>query len=108
LSADPRECGNSQQAEEVLGVHPCHSPVSPFYEPTAHIAADIKQNMLDIKGLQIFDANPNVLTIMAHDGSFLDLSDSQWFPRTINDWKRLGLKEKAMWGFLRDIKGLVR
>jgi glyoxylase-like metal-dependent hydrolase (beta-lactamase superfamily II) len=102
--SDPRHPEVTRRGSDFINIHPYHSPVSPFYEPATHIAADIQQNLRDIKGMQIFDADPNVLTMLAHDSSFLELFEGHFFPQKINNWKELGMKEKAMWRFLKDFK----
>ena len=51
--------------------------------------------------LQDFDADPNVIVIIAHDPTSLDVF--KFFPKgTINDWQKKGLKKAAHWGFLSE------
>lgn len=50
--------------------------------------------------VQVFDACDNVLVVMAHDGSLLQVFD--FFPKYANDFKSKGWKEKGRWSFLQD------
>ncbi|KAG8719010.1 hypothetical protein FRC08_003867 [Ceratobasidium sp. 394] len=58
-----------------------------------------------IRKLREFDAHPNVLTVIAHDVTLLDIID--FFPKTSNDWHARGYREQAMWKFLGDFEGAV-
>ncbi|KAF7289879.1 Metallo-beta-lactamase superfamily protein [Mycena indigotica] len=48
--------------------------------------------------LTAFDANPDVLVILAHDSSVLPLF--RQMPVTLDDWKTKGWKEMTVWAFL--------
>jgi len=52
-----------------------------------------------------FDADPNVLVLIAHDiGAKELLQPDQWYPKgEITDWKKQGLKEKFHWHFLNEL-----
>ncbi|TVY65704.1 Cytochrome P450 monooxygenase andK [Lachnellula suecica] len=52
------------------------------------------------------DANDEVLVVMAHDDSLLDVVD--FFPKYANDFKHKGWVEKGRWLFLKDFKGAVK
>lgn len=55
-----------------------------------------------MEALKEFDASPNVLTIIAHDPTSLDVFD--FFPKgTLNDWQKKGWKRKHHWGFLSEM-----
>lgn len=52
--------------------------------------------------LEDFDADPNVLVIIAHDTAPLDVMT--FFPKgTINDWKTKGWKENMHWHFVNEL-----
>lgn len=61
--------------------------------------------MQSIKGLQQFDADPDVLVCIAHDPTLLKvlpmLNDQP--DRDLNDWKANGYKERLLWGWLNDL-----
>jgi hypothetical protein len=52
------------------------------------------------------DANENVFTIIAHDGTIVDLLE--YFPASANDWKAKGWGTAARWRFLRDWERAVK
>lgn len=57
-----------------------------------------------LEKLKAFDARDDVMVVLAHDASFLDVLD--FFPHSINDWMAKGWDEQARWLFLRDISRL--
>ena len=61
--------------------------------------------MNSIKALTEFDADPNVLVIIAHDTAPLEqIQPQDWFPKgTINDWQKKGWKESMHWHFLNEL-----
>lgn len=49
-----------------------------------------------------FDADPNILTCIAHDTAPFEFMN--FFPNgTINDWQKKGWKEKMHWHFLNEL-----
>jgi hypothetical protein len=85
----------NQDASRTSPFYKCASGPSSFYvdPPTA---------MESIRTLMEFDADPNVLTLIAHDPAPLDTMT--FFPNgSINDWKKQGLKEKMHWYFLNEM-----
>ena len=58
-----------------------------------------------VQKLKAFDAHDNVLVIIAHDPSLIDVLD--FFPKTLNDWKKEGWAEAGRWRFLADFKDAV-
>jgi len=52
--------------------------------------------------LQDFDANDDVLTIIAHDSTLLDNLD--FYPKKLNDWKAKDHKKQVLWSFCGDFK----
>lgn len=58
--------------------------------------------MQSINALMAFDADPNVLVIIAHDPAPKD--SLTFFPHgTINDWKEKGVKEVMHWNFVNEL-----
>ncbi|KAK4938227.1 hypothetical protein LTR10_021300 [Elasticomyces elasticus] len=54
------------------------------------------------RALEEFDAQPNVLVVIAHDPTSLDVFD--FFPKhTMNDWQKKGWKQGSHWGFLSEL-----
>ena len=52
------------------------------------------------------DGHDNVLVMLAHDDTMLDIVDK--FPNgTANEWKKKGWREKGMWRFLGDFAEAV-
>ena len=61
--------------------------------------------MKSIKGMEAFDASPDVLVCIAHDPTLtkvLPFLNGQ-SDRDINDWKAKGYKEKLLWGWLNEL-----
>jgi len=52
------------------------------------------------------DAQDEVLVVMAHDHSLMDVVD--FFPKYANDFKQKGWAEKGRWLFLKDFAGAVK
>ncbi|KAJ7032680.1 hypothetical protein C8F04DRAFT_1235266 [Mycena alexandri] len=48
-----------------------------------------------------FDANPDVLVVLAHDESLLDIVGPE-FPASLDRWQERGWKERAVWAFLEE------
>ena len=62
----------------------------------------VAQQSLD--ALPQFDGNEDVLTIIAHDNSLLDVI--KFFPDAkANGWKAEGWKREGHWRFVRDFLG---
>lgn len=59
---------------------------------------DLAESQRSVEKLTVFDGIENVFTILAHDGSLLDVL--KLFPKTVNDWKTKAWKEKSLWRFL--------
>jgi glyoxylase-like metal-dependent hydrolase (beta-lactamase superfamily II) len=84
-------------------MHPQHARDKPFYpsltEAPNHDVAEAENS---VKKLIDFDAREDILVVIAHDGSLLDVLD--FFPKQANDWKEKGWKEEGKWRFLRDFQ----
>ena len=82
-------------------LHPTKSNNEPFYdllhEPINHNYAEA---CVSRDRMEVFDADENVLVIIAHDLSVMDALP--FYPDTLNEWKEAGLKEKVKWEFLGD------
>ncbi|KAK0452796.1 beta-lactamase-like protein [Desarmillaria tabescens] len=62
------------------------------------VYADRETSLATISKLSRFDANPDVLVLIAHDSTAPGVIDE--FPTSMNDWKAKGWKDKLMWAFL--------
>jgi len=83
-------------------IHPKKSSKEPFYEPGSGASHDKGQAQWSLKGLEEFDANPDVFTVFAHDNSLMDVVE--FFPTGANDWKEKGWKPEGRWRFLKDFE----
>ncbi|KAI4595365.1 hypothetical protein KJ359_007040 [Pestalotiopsis sp. 9143b] len=76
----------------------------PFFEVIK--GHDVAVANESLRTAQFPDALENVLFLSAHDDAVIDVAD--FFPKTANNWKELGWKEKLEWAFLthlsKDIK----
>ena len=59
---------------------------------------DLALSQRSVEQLMLFDAMENVFVIFAHDRSLADVVE--YYPETVNSWKRKGWKEKGLWRFL--------
>lgn len=85
-----------------VDVHPEKSATKAFYSlddtiPTTHDAALAEET---VGKLQEFDAREDVFTIMAHDQALFPIIDL--YPKSANEWKAKGWRERGLWRFLRD------
>jgi glyoxylase-like metal-dependent hydrolase (beta-lactamase superfamily II) len=71
----------------------------PFFDPAS--ADDMEQALKTIKDAQAADAQSDVYFIYAHDMGILDTVD--FFPKSANNWKEKGWKEKTLWSFLAEL-----
>lgn len=81
-------------------VHPKQSRTEPFMEATGWIHEDSAQACESVTKLFPLDAQDNIFSMVAHDVTLQDVVD--FFPKTVNDWKKKGWKEESFWRFLRD------
>jgi len=72
----------------------------PFFDPV--MGKDIPLAIETIKKTQEADADENVWYVFAHDGKLQGVADL--FPRSANEWKQKGWREKSMWKFLEDFE----
>ncbi|KAJ7717790.1 hypothetical protein B0H16DRAFT_1700848 [Mycena metata] len=62
---------------------------------------DAPTSRASIALLGAFDANPDVLVVLAHDESLLEIVGPA-FPAKLDGWKETGWKERAVWAFLEE------
>jgi hypothetical protein len=86
-----------------LNVKRGRKPGETFFDPA--IGSDIEQAIHTIKDAQQADAQENVFVLPAHDMSVVGIIDV--FPKTANDWKVKGWREKAFWKFLEDFRTAI-
>ena len=90
-----------------LDIHPEHSATKRFYHVAEQaVSSDPSEAERSIGKLEEFDGHENVFTVIAHDETLLDVVD--FFPKSVNDWKARGYREKGMWEFLKDFKGAIK
>jgi hypothetical protein len=64
------------------------------------------QNARDtVQKLKAFDAHDDVLVIITHDQSLIDVVD--FFPKPLNQWKEKNWAELGRWRFLADFKDAI-
>lgn len=81
-------------------MHPKKSSTEPFVQALGFIHDDARGACASVEKLLEFDAQDNIFSVIAHDLSLIDLVD--FYPKTIDDWKKRGWKEQGHWRFLRD------
>ncbi|KAG8710777.1 hypothetical protein FRC11_004142 [Ceratobasidium sp. 423] len=90
----------------LLELHPKHSATEPFYRISSQGASsDPPEAQKSLDKSMDFDCYENVFTIIAHDAELLDVVD--FFPKTLNDWKARGYREKGLWKFVGDFREAV-
>lgn len=79
----------------------------PFYKPSTlfGIQHDAEEAERTIAKLQEVDVMDNVLVVLAHDESLLDVVD--FYPAKANDFVEKGWAKKCRWRFLRDFADVV-
>jgi glyoxylase-like metal-dependent hydrolase (beta-lactamase superfamily II) len=77
----------------------------PFYRLNEILHDDLARAEDTLGKLQVFDANDDVLVIIAHDWSLLGLVDL--YPLDINHWNERSWGELARWRFLADFRDAV-
>ena len=82
-------------------LHQSKSAREPFYDLLHEpMNFNYKDACMSRDRMQLFDADENVLVIIAHDVSVIGVLP--FYPETLNGWKEAGLKEKVKWEFLGD------
>lgn len=88
-------------------LHPDHKSDQPFHTypnvPDGKGVNHCREDALKAREkLMKLDASEDVLTIVAHDGTVLDIIET--LPASANDWKAKDWGKKARWRFLRAYK----
>lgn len=91
-------------------IHRLHPSSSSFTEPfllaSEDVAHDVEAARGSVAKLGEFDAHENILTMIAHDDTMVDVVGM--FPNTLaNDWKSKGWRERGVWKFLGDLEEAV-
>ncbi|KAK5213157.1 hypothetical protein LTR41_000736 [Exophiala xenobiotica] len=101
--AIPRPC----LCTAFLSSHPdqANGRTTPFLKVTGGPESwyrDPETSRKSVQALEEFDADPNVLVVIAHDPTSLEVFD--FFPNgSMNDWQKNGWKQASHWGFLSEI-----
>ncbi|KAH6682824.1 beta-lactamase-like protein [Halenospora varia] len=99
----PRPCPSSC----FMHVHPnpIQASSTPFYQVSQTKGGwyiDPQTAQASVASLEKFDAQNNILVVIAHDPALLDVNER--FPyHNMNDWKKKGWKEKFAWSFLNEL-----
>ncbi|CAE6438746.1 unnamed protein product [Rhizoctonia solani] len=91
----------------LLNLHPKHTATEPFYLVSSggvSVEPAVAQKSLD--KLTGFDCYEDIFTIIAHDATLLDVVD--FFPKSLNDWKVRGYREKSLWKFAGDFRDAIK
>lgn len=64
---------------------------------------DLAESQRSTDELANFDGEDNILTMLAHDGSLLEVLE--YFPKKANDWKSKGWGPQGHWRFLEPLMG---
>ena len=103
FSSPPHLHGTICPGALLQAIHPKNSRTEPYY---GHFAEAEGRNVAEAEAtlgkLKVFDARDDVLVIIAHDKSLLDVIDV--FPKGANEWKQKGWKVTGRWRFLEDFK----
>lgn len=77
------------------------SPESPFTRIRAGHPYDVDMSRAALGSMEIFDADDDIMVIIAHDWTLLSVLD--YWPKPANGWFEAGWKSKGRWEFLRDL-----
>jgi hypothetical protein len=85
-------------------IHPQKSATKPFYrvKEGQHLLQDFVETQKTLEKMTEFDADENVLVVIAHDRTLLDVLE--FYPANANSWKEKGWREAGMWRFLADFR----
>ncbi|KAF1345088.1 hypothetical protein BDV97DRAFT_302632, partial [Delphinella strobiligena] len=79
---------------------------STFYGMCEHLQDDLQQAEESRRKLQAFDGSDDVLVVLAHDRTLLDVVDL--WPETLDEWKEKVWGELGRWRFLEQFKNAVK
>lgn len=74
----------------------------PFFRSSAASTPDLPRALKTIEKVQEADGHEEVLVVMAHDATFLDVID--FFPKKANNWLAKGWGTDTRWAFLGDFQ----
>jgi hypothetical protein len=87
--------------EVLQGIHPKQSAAEPFYSAKEGFNEDTELAKWTIDGVVEFDGHDEMLVVIAHDHSLLDVLD--FYPNAdANGWREKMLNRKGWWRFLAD------
>lgn len=81
-------------------IHPLKSSTEPFVKAVGFIHDDAQGACESVDKLLDFDAQENIFSVVAHDLTLMDVVE--FYPKTLNNWKKKGFKEQGFWRFLRN------
>jgi glyoxylase-like metal-dependent hydrolase (beta-lactamase superfamily II) len=76
-----------------------------FYGIARGMHEDLEKAKETVQKLKAFDAHDDVLVIITHDPSLMEVVDC--FPKALNVWKQENWKELGRWWFLVDFKDAI-
>lgn len=82
-------------------VHPCQSKDMPFTRIREGHPYNVEMSRDSLSTAEAFDADDNILTVMAHDWTLLPIM--KYFPESANGWHNEQWKERSRWEFLKDL-----
>lgn len=85
-------------------LHTCGKSERAIYDLAPLLQEDAGKALETLEKLKAFDGRDDVMVVLAHDASFLDVLD--FYPRSINDWMKNGWDEQARWLFLKELAQL--
>ncbi|CAI6237599.1 unnamed protein product [Periconia digitata] len=71
-----------------------------FYGLVPAMQEDLCKAQETIEKLKAFDSRDDVLVVIAHDVTLLDVME--FFPKDMNNWKEKGWADRGRWRFLKD------
>ena len=75
---------------------------TPFYNQSSTADASVIDGGITLGKAEVFDASPDVLFIISHDGSMKDILP--FLPAKLNGWEERDWKELNRWKFLQDFE----
>jgi glyoxylase-like metal-dependent hydrolase (beta-lactamase superfamily II) len=73
-----------------------------FYGLAPGMQEDLSKAQETIEKLKAFDGRDDVLIVIAHDATLLDVME--FFPKDMNDWKGKDWADRGRWQFLKDFE----
>lgn len=83
-----------------MDIHPEHSNRKPILQTKAGHPHDVHMAQDALKQIEAFDADENIMVIMAHDYTLLPYMS--FFPKEANSWYEENWKGRSRWAFLKD------